>query len=98
MMEVTYHLTGGLDTADLRHWDRALVQHYLDALGQQGVTPPSFDAAMEQFGVFLTLGYCIFMVNESFFQPEAINTAYTARFSAAMIDHDTLGLLQSIRD
>jgi hypothetical protein len=98
MMEITYHLTGGLDTADRRRWDRALVQHYLDALRGQGVTPPAFDDAMHQFGVFLTLGYCIFMVNESFFQPEAINTAYTARFSAAMIDHDTAGLLQSIRD
>ena len=96
MMEVTYHLAGGLDTADRRRWEGALVRHYLDALASHGVRPPSFDEAMQQFGVFLTLGYCIFMVNESFFQPEAINTAYVARFSAAMIDHDTAGLLQSI--
>ena len=51
-----------------------------------------------QFGLFLTLGYCIFMVNESFFQPEAINTAYVSRFSTAMIAHDTAGLLQWVRN
>jgi Ecdysteroid kinase-like family len=97
MLEVTYHLAGGLDIADRRRWEGSLVRHYLDALASHGVKPPAFDEAMHQFGIFLTLGYCIFMVNESFFQPEAINTAYTARFSAAMIDHDTMGLLKSIR-
>jgi hypothetical protein len=98
MMEVAYHLAGGLDTADRRRWEGALVKHYLDALAAHGVQPPTFDEAMEQFGLFLTLGYCIFMVNESFFQPEAINTAYVARFSAAMIDHDTAGLLRRVNN
>ncbi|MGE4302428.1 MAG: hypothetical protein AB7E24_00170 [Novosphingobium sp.] len=28
--------------------------------------------------------------------PEAINTAYTARFSSAMLDNDTLGVLAGL--
>ena len=41
-------------------------------------------------------GYAIFLVNASEFQPEAINTAYTARFSSAMLDHDTMGLIAGL--
>ena len=51
---------------------------------------------MRQYAAFLTLGYCIFIINEAHFQPEAINTAYTARFSAAMIDNGTLETLATI--
>lgn len=93
MKEVSYHVTCATDTADRRRWDRALVGHYLDALRGHGVAAPSFDEAMVQFGQFLLNGHIIFLVNESFYQPEAVNTAYTARFSAAMIEHDTLALL-----
>jgi hypothetical protein len=96
MMEITYHVAGALDPADRRRWEGALVQHYLDELARNGAEPPGFDDAMHQYGVFLAKGYLIFLVNESFFQPEAVNTAYTARFSAAMIDHDTIGLLKAI--
>jgi hypothetical protein len=31
------------------------------------------------------------------FQTEANNTAYTARFSQAMLDHDTIGKLDAIK-
>ncbi len=96
MKEVTYHLTCVLDVADRRRWEGALVQHYLDELGRNGVAAPSFDEAMRQFAAFLLDGHIIFMVNESFYQPEAINTAYTARFSAAMLDHDTVGVLRRV--
>jgi hypothetical protein len=96
MMEVSYHITGALDTADRARREGALVRHYLDELGRHGVEPPAFDEAMRQFGIFLAYGYCIFIINENFFQSEANNTAYTARFSAAMIDHDTIGLLNAI--
>ena len=51
---------------------------------------------MRQYGAALAQGYIIFLVNESHFQAEAINTAYTARFSAAMLDHDTIGILKTV--
>lgn len=94
--EVAYHLGGALDTADRRRWEGALIQHYLSELQAMGVPAPRFDDAIEQYGAFLLDGHIIFMVNESFYQPESINTAYTARFSAAMIDHRTLELIDEI--
>ena len=94
--EVAYHVAGALDPADRPRWEGALVRHYLDELGRNGVAPPDFDAWMQSYAAFLALGFCIFMVNESFYQPEAINTAYTARFSAAMIDHRTMDVLKAI--
>ena len=72
------------------------VQHYLEELARAGVTPPSFDEAMRQYGLGLVHGHFIFIINSAVFQREAVNTAYTARFSAAMIDNDTIGLVKAI--
>jgi hypothetical protein len=96
MAEISYHVTCALDPQDRRLWEADLVRFYLDELARHGVTPPAFEDAMFQFAVFLCLGFCIFMVNAAAWQPEAINTAYTARFSTAMLDHDTLGKLLTI--
>ena len=96
MLEVAYHLTCALDPADRRDHDRALVAHYRDELLAQGVAAASLDALMHQFACFLPAGLCVFLLNASEFQPEAINTAYTARFSAALLDHDTLGKLTEL--
>lgn len=96
LKEIAYHMTGALDVMDRRRWEQALIQHYLSELRANGVDAPSFDEAMRQFGAFLLDGHIIFMVNESFYQPEAVNTAYTARFSAAMIDHDTFALIDRL--
>ncbi len=96
MVEVTYHVAGALDPADRRHWEGSLIQHYIDELQRHGVAGPRFEDALEQYALFLPLGYCIFLVNAAEFQPEAINTAYTARFSAAMIDQGTLEKLRAL--
>jgi hypothetical protein len=96
LVEVSYHLTCALDTADRPRWERNLVQHYLEELSRQGVAPPALDDAMHQFAAFLLHGYLIFLVNESEWQPEAVNTAYSARFSAAMLHHGTKELLAAV--
>jgi aminoglycoside/choline kinase family phosphotransferase len=90
MRDVTYHITSAIDIADRRRWDKALIQHYLSELAGHGVSAPSFDEALEQFKAFLLIGHVVFMINESFYQPEAINTACSARYGAAMVDYDTL--------
>ncbi|MCB2060483.1 MAG: phosphotransferase [Novosphingobium sp.] len=97
MFEVAYHLTCALDVADRKRWEGALIQHYLNALRSHGVSPPGFDEAMHQFAVYLAYGYLVFVINDAIFQPEAYNTAYTARFSQAMLDHDTIGKLAAIQ-
>ena len=96
MLEVTYHVAGALDPADRPRWEGALIQHYLGELRAAGVDAPPFDEALRQYGTFLVFGYCIFLINDAVFQAEAINTAYTARFSAAMLDHDTIGRLREV--
>lgn len=96
MYEVAYHIGGALDIADRKRWEGALVRHYLDELARHGVEAPSFDEAMYQYSAFLALGYCIFLVNDTDFQTEAINTAYAARFGAAMLDNHTLEVIAAL--
>ncbi|MAC57854.1 MAG: hypothetical protein CMH85_06180 [Novosphingobium sp.] len=96
MAEVAYHVTGALDMADRRIHERDLVAHYRTALEGEGHTLPPLEDLMRQYAAFLAFGYAIFLVNASDFQPEAINTAYTARFSSAMLDNDTLGVLAGL--
>jgi hypothetical protein len=93
--ELSYHITCALDPADRGPWEASLVRHYLQELSHHQVEPPEFEVAMHYFALFLALGYVIFLVNESYYQTEAVNTAYTARFSAAMIDHGTKELFAS---
>jgi hypothetical protein len=93
--EISYHITCALDAADRPRWEESLVRHYLDELSRHGVRAPGFDEVMHYFALFLLLGYAIFLVNESEYQTEAVNTAYTARYSAAMIDHRTKELFEA---
>lgn len=94
MAEVCYHITLALDVADRPRWERALVRHYLDELRFRGIADAlGFDEAMRQHGAFLIEGFCLVLTNDAYFQPEPPITAYAARFSQAMLDNDTVGLL-----
>jgi hypothetical protein len=88
-LEVTYHLIGALDIHDRRRWEEILLRHYLKSLAAQGVGAPSFESAWEAHTREIVYGLFIFLINEIRFQTEAINTAYTARFSSAALDHGT---------
>lgn len=94
LMEVAYHITCALDLADRRQREEDLLRHYLDALAHCGVVPPNWDLAWRQYRQFIAYGLFIFLINEVRFQTEAINTAYAARFGAAMLDHDVMALVE----
>lgn len=96
MHEIAYHVTGALDLGERAYHDRALVAHYREELVRCDVSPPPLEELMRQFAAFLAIGYCIFLVNDSYFQSEAINTAYTARFGEAMMDHRTQDVIAAI--
>ena len=96
MIEVAYHLGCALDLSDRAAWEADLIRMYLAELQAHGVAAPSFEEALHQYGVLLAYGYGIFIINEARFQTEANNTAYTARLSQAMLDHDTMGKLAKI--
>jgi len=92
-LEVAYHLAGALDWADRPQWEQPLLMHYLEALRREGIAAPSFDEAFEAYRRELAYGYFIFIINESRFQSESVNTANAMRFALAMLDHDTYRLL-----
>jgi hypothetical protein len=97
ILEAAYHISASIDVADRRRWEGALVQHYLDELARNGVETPSFDVAMRQYAISLVYGFFIWMTTEPHMQTEAVNTANSARVSAAMLDHDTMGLLAALQ-
>lgn len=70
-----------------------MLQHYLHCLAQQGIEPPSFDAAWAAYRRDVIWGLLIWMLNSSRFQTEANNTAAATRFAMAMLDLDTFGAL-----
>lgn len=96
MLEVCYHISASVDSADRPRWEGALVQHYLEALRRHGAEPPTFHDAMQQYGMFLLYGHFIWMTTESEYQTELVNTANAARVSAAMLDHRTFDLLRCV--
>lgn len=97
MLEVSYHVSASIDSADRPRWERGLVQVYLDELARNGVESPSFDEAMEQYAVLLLYGYFIWMTTEANRQTEPVNAANVARVSAAMLEHDAIGVLAGLR-
>jgi len=96
MRDVGYHIVGALDTADRRRWEGALLQHYIDELRKHGVDAQPFDEMFRIYKASLAAACIIWLVNDTFFQPEAINTANAARVSAAMLELDAISVLDSL--
>jgi len=91
VQDVAYHLTASLDLLDRPQWEESLLTHYLRCLRQEGVArPPSFQQAWDAYRDELVYGLFIFLINETAFQSEATNTAYAARFGAAVAQHRSL--------
>lgn len=91
--DVTYHLICALDLMDRREWERPLLRHYLACLAAEGAPAPDFDEAWGCYRREIAWGLFVFIINETRFQTEAVNTAYCARFADAALCHDTLSLL-----
>lgn len=86
--DFAYHVVAALDVEDRRVWERPLLARYLRRLTELGVSgAPSFDEAWADYVAELDYGLFIFMINESHFQREEVNTAYASRFAAAILDH-----------
>lgn len=93
--DFAYHLVAALDIEDRRAWEKPLLARYLRKLFEAGVDAvPSFEEAWYDYRCEIAYGLFIFLINEGHFQREEVNTAYTARFGNAAIDHGTLDLLR----
>ena len=91
--EIAYHLVASIDIAERRAWEGPLLGYYLARLADAGGPRLAFEHAWLRYRQAIAYGLFIFLINETRFQSEATNTAYTARFGTAAIDHDTVGLL-----
>lgn len=87
--EVAYFVGAALDMPNRRAWERELLQHYLDELDRNGITPPSFEDAWGLYVDNLLVGLFVWMTNGEQFQTEWVNTANAARLNAAALDHNT---------
>jgi hypothetical protein len=90
VQDVAYHLAASLDVADRPRWEEALLAHYLNCLAAHGIEPPAFDAAWDTYRREMVYGLFIFLINETRFQTEAVNTACAARFSTAVLQHRSM--------
>lgn len=95
-LEISYYLCAALDVVDRRLWERDLLTSYLRALAAAGGPVVPFDDAWTQYRLDLIYGFYIFIINETRFQTEAINTAYTGRFAAAILDHGVIAMLDAL--
>ena len=93
--DFAYQMVAALDIEDRRNWEKPLLARYLRKLHEAGVDGvPGFEEAWYDYRCEIAYGLFIFMINEGHFQREEINTAYTARFGMAAVDHGTFDLLR----
>ncbi len=92
-IDVSYHICCAADLANRRAWEQDLLKIYLEALRGAGVDAPDWDTAWLHYRQFISNGLFVFLINQTEFQTESVNTAYAARFSAAALDHDLRKLI-----
>ncbi|MGE0385168.1 MAG: phosphotransferase family protein [Gammaproteobacteria bacterium] len=93
--DVVYFIVSALDIADRRHWDAALLQHYLGCLAGLGVAAPSFEEAWEAYRRQIVYGLFYWLVNPVEWQVEVNNCAVASRFAIAALDvgsYEALGV------
>ena len=91
--EVSYHIICAADVGDRARWERELLSIYLDELARQYGPRLDAEGAWFDYRMSVVWGLFIFLINETRFQTEAVNTAYTARFGQAALDHDIRKLI-----
>jgi hypothetical protein len=92
MDDVANIIVCALTIPERRAQERALVQHYLDALAGQGGPRRKFDDAWLDYRRFHMHGMFWAICPESMQPREKVHTA-TDRHMTAIMDHDTLTLL-----
>ena len=87
--DVTYFIVSSLDWVDRRAWEKPLLAHYLARLASCGVQAPDFETAWLAYRQQIIWGLFFWSVNPLAFQPETVDTVYSARFAIAAIDVGT---------
>ena len=93
--DLNYVIICGLDVADRRQYDLALVEHYRRELQRFGVDVASDEVAY-YYKLYMLQSYLGFFFNSTDFQTDAFNTLHVSRFGAAMIDHGVKELYRAL--
>jgi hypothetical protein len=91
----------GLTVEDRRAWERELLEYYLERLRAAGADAPGFDAAWLRYRqqTFHGLAFSLITIGAGRLQPEMhpveISRANLRRMTAAVVDLDSFGALNS---
>lgn len=85
--EAAYHICNAMDPMDRRKHERDLVAHYRAELAKRGIDVPPLYDMMRQYTAFLSLNLITFLVNPTYYQTEAFNTAHAMRAAMAVLDN-----------
>jgi hypothetical protein len=93
--DVAYFCATALDAHDRAAWERELLEQYLDRLGSNRVSAPSFDNAWREYRRHLVYAFEAMVVTLALgvMQPEARVRPVVARTAAAVVAHDAFRLL-----
>lgn len=93
-LDVGYYLQTVLDPSTRADHERDLLAHYLDRLGQLGVTPPTFDHAWPRYRMQPIWGVMMWLITPSGVHSNEVQLTSLARCLAAGDHLDTLELLE----
>ena len=94
--EVSYFLGANLTVEDRRASERDLLQGYLDQLGALGVAAPSFDEAWHDYRCWMIRSLVVWIVNRDDYQARTVNLTNTERAGAAVVDLDSLAVIDAL--
>jgi hypothetical protein len=98
VFDVAYFLGSSLTTDDRRIHERELIAGYREDLVHAGVqSPPSAEELWWLYRIHMMYGYVAWLTNLEAFQPEDLTVATLQRFATAVVDLDTIALLESTR-
>jgi hypothetical protein len=99
--DVAYTMNSALTVQDRRAWDRELVAYYLDRLASEGGPALAFDDAWNEYRRHCFYPYIawIFTIGRAAYhpnwQPDEYSMAIIERTGQAIVDHDSLAVLDS---
>jgi hypothetical protein len=93
--DVCYFMTGALTIEDRRINERELVNVYLEALTGHGGPRIAFDDAWKSYRIHQAHGFAWALIPGSY-QPVEASVPMAKRHLAAILDHDTLSVLESL--
>lgn len=91
--DVAYFIAGNLDPVERRRWEKPLLQFYLSCLTSLGVRTPGFEDAWFAYRIWMVWGIYVWLFNIPSYHSEEKITAMTYRYGTALVDHETLKLI-----